>query len=565
MHIGDIKLIFPAIYMSAAAIVVLILGVIAARRPGKGLDHWLPSHYLAPVLVFSGLFFSAAALIQSFAGMGLSIEVPIGSEMTRAPAVALFVTSGGHAQLTVDPFAAIFTFIAFAGTLIVMLISLDHFGERQPHKAEYYSILMFATAAVSFAASATDLIAIYLSIEFLSLTSYVLAAFAKTDRRSGEAGLKYFLYGAACSAIGLYGMSILFGVTGGSTALTAVARGLEDARATGAAWVGVVFTLVGFGFKLALVPFHFWAPDTYEGAPTPVAAFLSVVSKAAGLAVMTRFLTIVAAPDEPVSLSWYWILVVLTAVSMFYGNLVAIPQRNIKRMLAYSSIAQVGYLMIGVLTAMHSFGGPGRLLSGFFGVPSAAVRSDVANLDLVTWDMQGVLIYTLAYLFMNLGAFAVVSVVGKKNPLNPPLANAEAYKGSEIENYSGLMRRSPFYATSLTVFLISLAGVPPTAGFVGKLFIFGGAIRMGTSYPELIVLAIIGVINSVISAYYYLNVVRLMFFAPAEGKSEISASIPANTAIAICLVTTLALIVVVKPVASLMSSAIYSVVPGVIR
>jgi len=553
MHLGDIKLIIPPLYLSGAAIVVLILGVVAARRPGKGLDHWLPAQYLAPALVFGGLFFAAAAVIQSLAVVGRSAEAVVGRELVRYPAVGLFVTTGGHAQLTVDPFAAIFTFIAFAGTLIVMLVSLDHFGEKQTHKAEYYSLLMLATAAVAFAAAASDLISIYLSIEFLSLTSYILAAFAKTDRRSGEAGLKYFLYGAACSAIGLYGMSVLFGVTGGSTALTAIAKGLVGAGMTGAAWVGVVFTLVGFGFKLALVPFHFWAPDTYEGAPTPVTAFLSVVSKAAGLAVLVRFLTVAAVPVQPASLSWYWILVVLTAASMFYGNLVAIPQKNIKRMLAYSSIAQVGYLMIGVLSAMHAFGGPGRLFAGLWNVPSAAVRTAVPSAEFAPWDMQGVLIYMLAYLFMNLGAFSVVTAVGKR-------------VGSDaIESYAGLMQRSPFYAASLTIFLISLAGVPPTAGFVGKLFIFGGAIRTGAQHPELVVLAIVGVTNSIISAYYYLNVVRQMFFAPGADKPEIRGTASVTTAVAICLVATLALIVVVKPVAGLAAGAVCSTIVGLVR
>jgi NADH:ubiquinone oxidoreductase subunit 2 (subunit N) len=202
----------------------------------------------------------------------------------------------------------------------------------------------------------------------------------------------------------LYGMSILFGITGGNTSLSAIAAEFTPGKAayTGAGWVAIMFTLVGMGFKLALVPFHFWAPDTYEGAPTPVTAFLSVVSKAAGLAVIIRFLTVVATPSSPASLSWYWILVVLTALSMFYGNLVAIWQRNIKRMLAYSSIAQVGYMMVGVLAAMHIFNRGGSAL----GVPNASVRTDVMGGS--PMDIQGVLIYVMAYLFMNLGAFAVI-------------------------------------------------------------------------------------------------------------------------------------------------------------
>ena len=406
---------------------------------------------------------------------------------------------------------------------------------------------MFAAAAASLAAASSDLIAIYLAIEFLSLVSYVLAAFAKTDRRSAEAGLKYFLYGAACSAIMVYGMSILFGVTGGNTSLSAIAAGLTAGTAdvgpawtTGAAWVGVMFVLVGLGFKLALVPFQFWAPDTYEGAPTPVTAFLSVVSKAAGLAVMIRFLLVAALPAHPQMLGWYWVLVVLTALSMFYGNLVAIPQRNIKRMLAYSSIAQVGYMMIGVLAAMHTFAG--REISLLAG-PSAVVRASVNG---VPWDLQGVLIYIIAYLFMNLGAFAVVVAVGKR-------------LGSDrIETYAGLIKRSPLYACALAVFLISLAGIPPTAGFLGKLFIFAGAIRAGLAgHPELVVLAVLGVVNSVISAYYYLNVVRLMFFSESKEKTAVQSSFAMNAAIVTLLTLTLAVVVAAKPVSELAWGAVF--------
>ncbi len=551
MYLGKLILIAPSIYLSIAAIVVLLLGVVAAKRPDKGLDHWAPTQYIAPALMAGAVMFQAILVWQSLLLSGKAVTATIGYDIVHVPANSLFVTAGGFAQLTVDPFAAILGLIAFAGTLIVMLLSYEHFGEHQLHKAEYYSLLMFAAVAASLAAASSDLIAIYLSIEFLSLTSYVLAAFSKTDRRSGEAGLKYFLYGAACSAIMLYGMSILFGVTGGHTALSAVAEGLTQAGATGAAWVGVMFVLVGLGFKLALVPFHFWAPDTYEGAPTPVTAFLSVVSKAAGLAVMVRFLLVAALPASPVSLSWYWILVVLTAATMFYGNLVAITQRNIKRMLAYSSIAQVGYLMIGVLTAMHAFA---RFGQGHYGFPTAAVRADIVGGGGIPWDMQGVLIYVLAYLFMNLGAFAVVIAVGKQ-------------LGSDaIDGYAGLMRRSPLYASALTVFLISLAGVPPTAGFLGKLFIFGGAIRTGVmGSQELVVLAVLGVVNSVISAYYYLNVVRLMFFAQGDSKTPVRGGPALGAAVVLCLVVVLGLIIVAGPLSGTAGSAVYAALGSPIR
>ncbi|MGQ9454612.1 MAG: NADH-quinone oxidoreductase subunit N [Armatimonadota bacterium] len=547
MHVGDIRLVFPPLYMMGAAIIVLLVGVVADKRPGRGLDHWLPAQYLAPALVFPGIVYALWAVLQSISLSGKTVDAVIGHEITRVPAVGLFVTSGGHAQLVVDPFGSIFTLVVFTGTLIVMLCSVDYFaGQRMLHRAEYYALLMLAAAGSSFAAVASDLIAIYLSIELLSLASYVLAAFSKADHRSGEAGLKYFLYGAASSAVGLYGMSILFGVCGGNTALSAIAKNLTpSAAATGAAWVGVVFTLVGLGFKLALVPFQFWAPDVYQGSPTPVTAFLSVVSKAAGLAVLVRFLIVAVAPVAVEHLSWYWILVVLTVASMFYGNLVAIPQRNIKRMLAYSSIAQIGYLMIGVLSAVHVFTGTARLLPGLWNVPNAIVRAAVSRVDGVPWDMQGLLVYFFAYLFMNLGAFAVVSGVGRQT------------RSDAIEDYAGLMQRSPYMASALTVFLISLAGVPPTAGFVGKLLIFGAAIRTGQLHPELVLLAILGVTNSVISAYYYLNVVRVMFFVPVGQRPDIRVGYCLGGVVAVCLIGTLGLIVAPKVIVEFVGTALY--------
>jgi len=555
MHIGNLILISPAIYLTVAAVVVLLIGVIAAGNPKGKLEHYLAAHYLAPALMVPALVLAGGVTYLSLAYADISQSIVIGNEILRVPAIGLFITAGGFAQLTVDPFAAILAFVAVAGTLIVMLLSIDHFGEHQIHKAEYYALLMFATAAATLAAASSDLIAIYLSIEFLSLVSYVLAAYAKTDRRSGEAGLKYFLYGAACSAIMLYGMSILFGVTGGNTSLAAIARGFNmnspemgfGAAATGAGWVGVMFVLVGLGFKLALVPFQFWAPDVYEGAPTPITAFLSVVSKAAGLAVLVRFVMVVANPaSSPASLSWYWILVVMCALSMLWGNLVAISQRNIKRMMAYSSIAQVGYMMVGVLAEMHVFTRANT--------QGALVRANVFGMDGLPWGMQGVLIFIAAYLLMNLGAFAVVVAVGKR-------------LGSDsIESYAGLMKRSPFYAVALTVFFASLAGIPPTAGFLGKLFVFGSAVKIGVlGHPELIVLVGLGVANSVISVYYYFNVVRLMFFAPGESKPAIRGTVAVNTAVVVTLVLTLALLVFAKPVSEIASSAVYTAQPVMIE
>lgn len=540
MQIGELVLLAPVVYLLAAAVVVLILGVFAEKKPLGKIEHFLPAHYIAPGLAFFALPLAGlvAYLSSHYVQVPMdSLGVPGAGMLSKA---AMFVSSGA-ALLVVDPFAALFGLLMIAGTLIVMLMSIEHFGEYQKHKGEYYALLMLATAASVLAASASDLISVYLCIEFLSLVSYGLAAYAKEDRRSAEAGLKYFIYGAACSAVMLYGMSILFGIAGGKTSFAAVGYALTNpAAAGGAVWAAVIFILVGLGFKIALVPFQFWAPDVYEGAPTPVTAFLSVVSKAAGLAVLIRFMVTVGVPAPATSLSWYWALVALCAVSMFYGNLVALVQKNIKRMLAYSSIAHVGYLMVGILTAMHSFTGTSDFTHRFTGTVMQTYGSEGAP-----WDLQGIVIYVLAYIGMNLGAFAVVTAVG--NALN----------SNNIESYGGLKKLSPFYAVSLAVFLVSLAGVPPTAGFFGKLFIFGGAMRTGSAgHPELWVLAGLGVVNSVISAYYYLNVVRLMFFAENEETRPVIGSVAAKSAVVIALAITLGFIFFAKPISDLTSHSV---------
>ncbi|MGC8782525.1 MAG: NADH-quinone oxidoreductase subunit N, partial [Anaerolineae bacterium] len=302
--------------------------------------------------------------------------------------------------------------------------------------------------------------------------------FFREDRKSGEAAIKYFLYGATASAVMLYGMSLLYGATG-TTDFAAVAQALGRLGSTDRLWLGVpalLLLLVGFGFKASLAPFHQWAPDTYEGAPTPVTAFLSTASKATGFAILLRVLLVVLGPFQP---QWATLLAAISILTMTLGNLTAIRQSNIKRMLAYSSIAQAGYILIGVVAAT-----------------AAAATSPFAGTN-------GVLIYLFAYLVTNVGAFAAVIVVENRSGK------------VEIKDYAGLARRAPWLAAVLFIFLLSLAGIPPTAGFVGKLFVFGAAVRAG-----MIPLAVIGALNAVISAFYYLNVVRVMFFVPAEPDAE---------------------------------------------
>jgi len=425
---------------------------------------------------------------------------------------------GFQPLLVVDAFSAFIAVVAILGTLIVMLTSFEYFANRRRHQAEYYALLLLATAAIALVASASDFLTIYLSIEFLSLSSYALVAFLKDDHKSSEAGIKYFLFGAVCSAVMLFGISILFGLTG-STNLAEVANGLVQTGGP-AAWIAAIFVLVGLGFKVALVPFHLWAPDVYEGAPTPITAFLSVSSKAAGLAVLARVL-LAGLPNA--SVDWFALLLVLSAVSMTFGNLVAIPQQSIKRMLAYSSIAQVGYMVVGILAAVRT--SEGVVTDGL----SVAAGPG-------SFALPGLLIYIFAYLFMNLGAFAVVIAVEKKTG------------SDDLASFDGLIKRAPLAAGSLVVFFLSLAGVPPTAGFIGKFYIFGAAIQ--SAYRPLVILAAIAVANSVISVYYYFNVVRHMFFLEAATEDLVRPAFALNLAIALLLVATIAVGILVQPVAN---------------
>jgi proton-translocating NADH-quinone oxidoreductase chain N len=406
-------------------------------------------------------------------------------------------------MVTVDSFALYFKIIACLTAGLVILSSIAFMKTKTPYRGEFYSLLLLATLAISLLAGASDLVMIYLSLEFLSLTSYVLVGYLRGDPKSSEGGIKYFLYGAVTTAVMLYGISLLYGITG-STNLAEIRNALlfPASPAASTPWLilpAVIFMLAGFGFKISLVPFHQWAPDAYEGAPTPIAAFLSVGPKAAGFAVLIRvFLT--ALPTYQID--WVAILAGISLVSMTYGNLVAIQQTNIKRMLAYSSIAQVGYILLGVVAA-----GP------------------------ETVGITGVLLFILAYLFTNLGAFVAV------------VAFSHVTGSDEIADYAGLIRRAPFLATSLVVFFMSLAGIPPTGGFLGKLFVFGAAVQMGQNIFYF--LAAVGVLNSVISLYYYFNVVRQMFFLPPN--EETTLRIPATLVLAVAVTMAMTLIMGLYP------------------
>lgn len=353
-------------------------------------------------------------------------------------------------------------------------------------KGEFYLIIIVSTLGASLLSAANDLIMIFVALETLSIPLYILATFRRNDARSIESGMKYFLFGSFASAILLYGFSLLYGFTAQTSlpGIVSVMTSPEFGVNTVPILVALVFVLVGFGFKISAVPFHFWTPDVYEGAPTPVTAFVSVASKAASMAVLMRFL-IALFPAELViegqSLQEFWVqlVIVLAVISMTIGNVLALVQRNVKRLLAYSSIAQAGYTLIGVAAIQTMY-----LTDGITDLSQSAAAQGVA----------AVTFYMFMYTFTNLLAFAVVVIF------------AEATGSENISDLAGLSRRNPWLALAMTVGLLSLAGIPPAAGFFGKFFLFNAAVTAGLEW-----LAMVGVLNAIIGLYYYLTIIKVIY------------------------------------------------------
>lgn len=399
---------------------------------------------------------------------GLALMGAVGA---LAWAAALIVTGNRGSAFSdvyrLDDFSLFFA-VLFAGVAAAVVLASVEYLRGRPHQAEYYVLVLTTAAGLSLLAGAVDLILIFVALELTALSQYVLVGFLR-DQRSSEAGLKYLLIGAVSAALTLYGMAFLFGLSG-STNLVDIARAVssagDDARAGYV--LAAVLLAAGLGFKMAVVPFQMWVPDVYQGAPTPVAAFLSVGSKAAGFAVAIR-LFVEGLGDRFIAQDWGVLFGVLAALSMTIGNLMALPQMDIKRLLGYSSIAQAGYFLIGL--AAVSAGEPQPLLG-----------------------TGAVIFFLAAYAFTNLAAFAAVIAISQRI-------------GSDfIGDYAGMARRSLPLALALTLALVSLTGIPPTAGFVAKLYIFNAAVQ-----ADLVWLAVLGVVNSVVSAYYYLRVVLTMF------------------------------------------------------
>jgi len=369
-----------------------------------------------------------------------------------------------------DMATLVFRVIFLSALIITSLLSID---EERLQRGEYYALLISATIGFSLMAASSDLIMLYVALETASISSYLLAGFYTDDERSVEAGLKYFVYGAFATGIMLYGMSLLYGLTFQTNiyeigAMVMGSAATIPAEANAILLLSAVMIFVGFGFKISAVPLHFWTPDVYQGSPTPFTGFLSTASKAAGFAVLFRVFASGAVGIPGEESFWWAMLVAIAIISMTLGNFAAISQTNIKRMLAYSSIAQAGYLLIGVVTF----------------TPEGAGAS---------------MFYLLMYVFTNIAAFGVIALVAKD-------AGAD-----ELSDFNGMSRRSPYLALIMLFALLSLSGIPPTAGFFGKFFIFRAAVDQGLWW-----LALIGLLNAFVALYYYLGVLKYIYLYPTD-------------------------------------------------
>jgi NADH-quinone oxidoreductase subunit N len=451
---------------------------------------------LVAIVLFDLIFIKSKKFLPLIAIIGLIATFSFVVLQFGDPKSA-FAVSGNLSFLSLDNFSAFFKLLILITTLFIVLFSMSsqEVNSCPDRHGEYYALILGMVIGMFFMVSANDLILIYLSLELLSLSSYVLAGFVKTSVRNSEASLKYIIYGSASSGIMLFGISILYGISG-STNLHEINSILQSPTANQLTFLmSILMIFAGIGFKISIVPFHFWTPDVYEGAPISITAFLSVASKAAGFAVLIRFLKITFAQGLDKSgywqmlsyIDWQMLLISFSIITMTFGNFAALWQDNLKRMLAYSSIAHAGYLMLGV-----------------------AVLSDQG--------LMAVLVYFSIYLFMNLGAFYVVMLIANK-------INSE-----EIDDYKGLGYSLPLLGTALGIFLVSLTGLPPTAGFIGKLYLFIALVD-----ANMITVAIIALLNTVVSLYYYIRVLKAMFLDKTDKKVEINLS-PLNYIVLLLLI-----------------------------
>jgi NADH-quinone oxidoreductase subunit N len=435
---ADYAAITPEIVLTMFGLGILLIDFLIQEKRDK---------YLNAVTALIGLGMAGVQLVRFW--RGTLVPIP---------------HSGFGGAFTLDSFALYFKLIIVIATALVVLISVKYLEIEEAHFGEYYALLLFSAVGMMFMASGRDLIVLFIAWELMALCEYVLTGFLRGSRRSNEAAMKFFLLGAFSSGLLLYGMSLLYGI-GNSTNLAVIAGRLADRPSPDPlSWMAMITLLAGLFFKVAAVPFHQWTPDAYEGAPTSITAFISVAPKAASFALLLRILLV---GIWPMRAEWQMLTIGVAVATMTLGNLAAITQTNIKRFFGYSTISHVGYLLLGLVAAADG------------------------NKEGVT----AIAIYLLVYSFMNLGAFAVIIMMRRKNLL-----------GDEIDDLSGLMTRAPGSAILMLIFLLSLAGIPPTAGFIGKYFIFLALIQ-----TRHYVLAVLAVAFAVVALYYYFRIVVAMF------------------------------------------------------
>jgi NADH-quinone oxidoreductase subunit N len=442
----DLRPVTPELIMTATAVISLLLELMFKN---KG------------IIAFISI--AAAALVLYFMPTSYG-------ETFYADGSSMFIS---------DSYSTYFKVIFIINLVLTILISLRYIQRQKAEYGEYYSLLLFATSGMMLMASAKDLIILYLGLELMALSTYILAGIKRHDIKSNEAAIKYFLLGGFSSALLLYGISLLYGLTT-TTDIYKIASLLQNSNTSSLPLLlSMILITVAFSFKIAAAPFHMWAPDVYEGAPTSVTAFMSVGPKAAGFAVIGR---VFFEAFKSIQTDWTWMLIGIAILTMAVGNILAIVQTNIKRMLAYSSIAHAGYMLLGIIAGTQE-------------------------------GLDAIKMYLLIYAFMNMGAFAIVILLER---------------GEEIKDYEGLAKSSPLIAALMLVFMFSLTGIPPTAGFIGKFNIFMAAVKAGYTW-----LVVIAVIFSAVSAYYYLRIVMNMYMRELKEKAVIHPSLSVNLAIII--------------------------------
>ena len=458
---NSLKYIKPEIAITTVIVLIVTVDLI-----------WQKKKSLLPWISLAGLIVTAIYVIEQF-GMNASA----------------FTANGTMGMITADPFGAFFKIIVILASVIIVFFSItsDEIKNVFDRHGEYYTLIFGMILGMFFMISASDLILIYLSLELVSLSSYILAGFTKQSLRNSEASLKYVIYGGVSSGIMLFGISIIYGMTG-TTNLYMLNSFFQSPQFSGFVfWLACILIFAGIGFKISAAPFHFWTPDVYEGAPITITAYLSIASKAAGFALLIRFIKVTFLESVDVTghwqllslIDWKSFLILISILTMTLGNFAALWQSNMKRLLAYSSIAHAGYLLLGL-----------------------AVLSDQG--------LTAILIYFAVYAFMNLGAFFVVMLIANK------------IGSEEIEDYKGLGYSMPLLSFSIGVFLISLTGIPPTAGFIAKLYLFIALVD-----ANMIAVAVIALLNTVVSLYYYIKVLKNMYLVRPEKEMPVISVSPA--------------------------------------